>query len=158
MIKFFGRLSSILGALILVSCATTNQYPADLSGQDAEASVPANYVDYASETEKFQQINVSIPQNSQNSFNAILYLHDAALTAGDTSRQLSVFREDHVVAAMPYRFPTETIHVKDEVGELDEVLIQIRNLVAEHAITINKVILIGQTTDGQLSIYFYPSE
>jgi acetyl esterase/lipase len=136
--------------IICSSCTTTGRVPVE--------TTYTNHMDLKYGTDDRHTIDISIPKSINSKTNVILYIHGGALIMGDKSELpkpfFEIYRDNFIVASMNYRFVSKTVNVLDIVNDVAQAIGFIRNFSIENGIETNKIILMGLSAGGHLSLLY----
>jgi MoaA/NifB/PqqE/SkfB family radical SAM enzyme len=104
-----------------------------------------NYLEFGPDAVQFI---VSIPNNTDQEINAIIWLCDDSTVdtnVFDLRTYPDTYKEKYLIAIMPYEFETENIKVRDIKDSVGDVVSFVKVIAEENQITLNRIILVGYT-------------
>jgi hypothetical protein len=112
-----------------------------------------NYFEYGPDAVQFI---VSIPNNSAQEINAIIWLCDESTidtNVFDLRTYPDTYKEKYLIAIMPYQFESDRIRVREIKDSLGDVVNFVKTIAEENQITLNRIILVGYTI-GRFSMAY----
>ncbi|MBR5112317.1 MAG: alpha/beta hydrolase [Clostridia bacterium] len=104
-------------------------------------------------------VDIILPENASGTTRGvILGIYGGAWITGDKEGWSQSLREfaskGYVAAALNYRHVSDSIHVKDELDDIENALRKIKEVAAENGIKVEKVMLTGQSAGAHLSMLY----
>jgi hypothetical protein len=99
---------------------------------------------------------VSIPNNTNQEINAIVWLCDETITDAsvfDLGTFPSEYKEKYIIAVMPYKFKSGDVRVKNIRNSIGDVVDFVKVIAEDHQIDLNRIILVGYTI-GRFSMAY----
>ncbi|MDR0760547.1 MAG: hypothetical protein LBF74_10640 [Treponema sp.] len=99
---------------------------------------------------------VSVPNNTDQEINAIVWFCDDAITDSsvfDLGTYPAEYKEKYIIAVMPYKFKSGDVRVKNIRNSIGDVVDFVKLIAEDHQIDLNRIILVGYTT-GRFSMAY----
>jgi hypothetical protein len=99
---------------------------------------------------------VSVPNNTDQEINAIVWFCDDTITDSsvfDLGTYPAEFKEKYILAVMPYKFKSGDVRVKNIRNSIGDVVDFVKIIAEDHQIDLNRIILVGYTT-GRFSMAY----
>ena len=104
-----------------------------------------------------QSLDLELPETDGET-GLVLYIHGGAWIFGGKevySDNLSLWAKNgYAAATMNYRYISDTVHMNDELDDIDAALAKIRDVAAANGNPITKVLLTGMSAGGHLSLLY----
>jgi hypothetical protein len=99
---------------------------------------------------------VSIPNNTDQEINAIIWLWDDTIVDSsffDLKNYPAGYKEKYIIAIMPYKFKSGDVRIKNIRNSIGDVTDFVKVIAKDHQIDLNRIILVGYTT-GRFSMAY----
>ena len=139
----------ILFLTVFISCATLKNVEQNLGY--------TVYSDIVYGSDNRHIMDISIPDNNEESLNVILYIHGGHLMSKDKSNYINFmdkYRKSNIVASMNYRYVDDSTIVADLVNDVGNAIAGIKKIADEKGSRINKLILIGHSAGAHLLLLY----
>lgn len=106
-----------------------------------------------------QVLDLNIPEDNDGEIGLILFIHGGAWIAGDKEGYIGAVEYasetyGYAAAAMNYRYISEDVDFNDILDDIDAALACIKAKGEENGVSINKVLLTGDSAGGHLSLLY----
>jgi hypothetical protein len=115
----------------------------------AEPVSDAYHTDYHEFGPNRVPLIVSVPNNTDQEINAIVWLCDDS-TIGSSVFDFGVYpaeyKEKYIIAVMPYKFESGDVRVKNIRNSTGDIVNFVKVIAEDHQIDLNRIILVGYKT------------
>ena len=117
------------------------------------------YRDIAYGTHERQTLDLNIPKENDGEIGLVLYIHGGAWIAGDKDGYEKAIENTasdygYAAASINYRYIDDNTSIHDELDDIEGALAKIKELGEEKGVSINKVLLTGDSAGGHLSLLY----